>query len=35
MLHLRNGEPEEHLAECTLTMKVKSKGTKGIEGNDR
>lgn len=39
MLHLKleydMEVEEEHLAECTLTMKVKSKGTKGIEGNDR
>lgn len=39
MLHLKleydMEVEEEHLAECTLTMKVRSKGTKGIEGNDR
>ena len=39
MLHLKleydMEVEEEHLAECTLIMKVRSKGTKGIEGNDR
>ena len=39
MLHLKleydMEVEEEHLAECTLTMKVRSKGTKGTKGNDR